>query len=414
MSRKFKKLSFVVLLFTVFISPITSAADLDEMIGQMIMIGFRGTELENAPILQKDILNKRVGGVVLYDIDREAIINYVAKVNAAADKEHQTTVVVERQKPRIDENGKIKFERNIQNPDQLLKLTSDLQLASEKAMGLPLLIAMDREGGIVNRLSPFLGFPQTVSQKALVSKTPEEVATIAAEYVQTLKQYGVNYVLAPDVDLEINPDNPVIAKLERSFSRDAGVVSMYAKILIDAYNQNHIACALKHFPGHGSSTTDTHEGFTDVTKTWVQTELDPYSALLQKSNIGVTVMPAHIVNTHLDSHAYPASLSKRMMHILRKEIGFKGIVISDDMQMGAIAKNYAFDDAIRLAIEAGNDILIFGNQITYDPIVAIHVKYAIKQMVANGIISENRIRKSYNKIIQLKQWIGSAEQKPNA
>lgn len=207
--------------------------------------------------------------------------------------------------------------------------------------------------------------------------------------------------LAPVVDLNVNPSNPVIGKLDRSFSADPVVVAQQARMVIDAFHQQGIIAALKHFPGHGSSTTDTHKDFTDVTATWSKKELDPYWALIREG-YSDPVMTAHVFNARLDS-LYPATLSKATIDgLLRKQLGFRGVVLSDDMQMKAIADRYGLEEAIRLAIDAGVDVLIFGNNVSYDPEIASKATSIIRHLVEKGAISPERINESYRRIMTLK------------
>jgi beta-N-acetylhexosaminidase len=160
---------------------------------------------------------------------------------------------------------------------------------------------------------------------------------------------------------------------------------------------------LKHFPGHGSTKDDTHLGMADVTNTWNERELKPYTLLLASGYVDA-VMTAHIVNKNLDKNGNPGTLSKTILDgILRKKLGYQGVVFSDDMQMHAIAKQYGLEDAIKMAVNAGVDIMCFSNNIqgteerTVDKVHAI-----IKQFVANGGIPRERIEESYRRIMKLK------------
>ena len=159
---------------------------------------------------------------------------------------------------------------------------------------------------------------------------------------------------------------------------------------------------LKHFPGHGSSTTDTHLDFTDITASWSEKELEPYSALIA-SGYHDPIMTAHVFNGKLDP-VYPATLSKAILNgILRTRLGFKGVIISDDMQMKAIADRYGLETAIRLAIDAGVDILLFGNNTSYDPAITTKATEIIRSLLKKKIITEERIDRSYQRIMELKK-----------
>jgi len=335
-------------------------------IGQMLMIGFRGLDAKSEPRLEEDIRNRRIGGVVLFDYD----------VPSAS------TV------------------RNIESPEQVVRLVSELQGMSS----IPLFVAIDQEGGRICRLKPARGFPQSLSAARLGGlDNPDSTKAAAASTAALLKRLNINMDLAPDVDLNVNPDNPVIGRLERSFSKDERVVTRHARIFIDQFHAAGIIPVLKHFPGHGSSTTDTHRDFTDVTATWSGNELEPYRKLIREG-YDDPVMTAHVFNARLDS-LNPATLSKAIISgILRQDLGFRGVVVSDDMQMRAISGLYGLETAIRLAIEAGADILLFGNNAsTYEPEIAEKATGIIRNLVIEGSISPRRIDESYRRIMALKQ-----------
>jgi beta-N-acetylhexosaminidase len=167
---------------------------------------------------------------------------------------------------------------------------------------------------------------------------------------------------------------------------------------------------LKHFPGHGSSKEDTHFGVADVTTTWNERELRPYKTLLDSGYVDA-VMTSHIVNKNLDPAGYPGTLSKDILDgILRKRLGFNGVVFSDDMQMHAISKNFGLEETIKLAINAGVDVMCFSNNIagsderTVDKVHAI-----IKKLVQDGQISAARIEESFQRILQLKARMGNRD-----
>jgi beta-N-acetylhexosaminidase len=365
MKKSFPVVLLLLLFFTTGIAAPHQTDSLFIRIGQMIMVGFRGLEVSKGSSIEEDIRKRGIGGVVLFDYD----------VPSASPV------------------------RNIDSPAQLERLTSELQKRSH----IPLFIAIDQEGGRVCRLKTTRGFPPTISAAHLgainnADSTRHAASTTAA----LLESLGVNMNLAPVVDLNVNPDNPVIGRLGRSFSADPAVVARQARIFVDVFHQHGIIAALKHFPGHGSSTTDTHRDFTDVTATWTDSELEPYRELIGQG-YDDPVMTAHVFNARIDS-LYPATLSKATVSgLLRKKLGFRGVVLSDDMQMKAIADRYGLEEAIRLAIDAGVDILLFGNNVgTYDPDIAGKAVGIITALVEKGAISPERIDASWRRIMALK------------
>ncbi len=367
-----KKQILLLLLFTIFIlscddfsGPVERQISLDDKIGQMLLIGFRGLEVNEEDQIVKDIKHGRIGGVVLYDRD----------VALQSDV------------------------RNIQSPEQLQALTSSLQRYSR----VPLFTAIDQEGGRVNRLKTKYGFPASVTQQYLGDlNDPDSTKFYAGITANTLSNMGVNLNLAPVVDVNVNPASPAIGAIGRSFSADPQVVAGNAQIVINSHHQKNILTSLKHFPGHGSAANDSHLGFTDVTSTWQQVELEPYRNLID-NGYGDFVMTAHIFNANLDPE-YPATLSKNIMTgILREQLNFRGVIISDDMGMGAITTQFGLETAVEKSIEAGVDILLFANNLSYDEHIAEKVIAIIKSMIADGKINVKRINDSYKRITELKR-----------
>lgn len=345
-------------------TPRFNSTDLDDKIGQMLMVGFRGMTVEESSFIAADIQQRNLGGVILFSYD-------------VALKQQQ---------------------RNIQSPAQLKRLTATLEQLAET----PLLIAIDQEGGRIARLTQRNGFPATLSHQQLgdendLNSTFDHSLALAA----TLAQQGINLNMAPVVDLATNPDNPVIAKLGRSFSADPQRVTAHATAYIEAHHQQQLLTCLKHFPGHGSSHGDSHLGFTDVTASWDDTELIPYKQLIDTGQVDA-IMTAHVFNAQLDPH-YPATLSKATIDgLLRQKLGFDGVVISDDMQMGAITELFDFDSAIQQALEAGVDLLVFGNNLRYDETVVPRAIEVIHKLIDDGVLSAERIDQSYQRIMKLK------------
>ncbi|OQX76823.1 MAG: glycosyl hydrolase, partial [Epsilonproteobacteria bacterium 4484_65] len=189
--------------------------------------------------------------------------------------------------------------------------------------------------------------------------------------------------------------------LGRSYGKDPKVVAKYASTFIDAMHHYGVLTSLKHFPGHGSSVGDTHKGYVDVTKLWKEVELEPYRLLKNKAD---TVMVAHVFNKRLDAK-YPATLSAKTVNgLLRNKLGYHGVVITDDLQMGAISKKYGLKNTLQLAINAGDDILLFGNQL--DPRKIVSTKKLVDTIVSlikSGSVKEQSINDAYNRIQKLKK-----------
>ena len=265
------------------------------------------------------------------------------------------------------------------------------------------MIGIDQEGGIITRLKESYGFPPSVSAQHLGEVDNPDTTRYWAELcAATLEDMGINLNFAPVVDLNINPDCPVIGHYQRSFSADPDVVTEQATIFIEEHHDHNVDCTLKHYPGHGSSTEDSHLDLPDVTDTWSEIELEPYGNLIAAGLCDV-VMTAHIFNSNLDAD-YPATLSyNTITGILRDSLDWNGVVISDDMQMGAIVENFGVETAVELSINAGVDILIFSNNSSvYNENIASEIVEIIKQLVSESRISEERIDESYQRILALK------------
>ena len=344
--------------------------ELKKMIGRMLIVGFDEQAVFYNSQVVKDIQRYDLGGVILFD----KFYN---------------------DKKRV---------KNILNPYQLKHLTNDLNTYSSK----PLFIGIDQEGGRVARLKPKYGFLKIPSAKKISLMNPYDVKKIYNSQSKMLYDLGINLNFAPVVDLRVNPKNRVIVGLERSYAKESKDVVKYASLMIDAQRKEKIISVLKHFPGHGSSLGDSHKGFVDVSKTWSKKELEPYKTLI-KQNRADAIMTAHVFNSHIDKK-YPATLSyKTNTELLRKQLHFKGLIISDDMQMKAISAHYTLAESVRLAINAGVDILLFGNQLARNSVSDI-VNTIYKQ-VKNGSISLKKIKEA-NKRIENLHTKNSIIQKP--
>ncbi len=336
-------------------------------LAQMVLVGFRGTVLAADNPILADIQGLGIGGVALFSYD-------VALHNAV---------------------------RNVESPRQVAALTAGLRRYAAQ----PLMIAIDQEGGKVARLDEKHGFPPTQSAQELGARgDPAHTFAAASKMARTLKAAGINHNFAPVVDLNTYPDSPAIGRIGRSFSADPDVVAAQAEAFIRAHWEQGITTTLKHFPGHGSSRGDTHLGFVDVTDTWQPAELEPYRRLIARG-LADTVMTAHVLNGQLDKDVV-ATLSKlTITGVLRQQLGFDGVVFTDDMQMGAIAGNYGFEEAVVRAVEAGVDVVAIANNIAFDPNIAAMAIDTLASAVARGRLTESRIDESYRRIMALKaRW----------
>ena len=340
-------------------------------IDKMIIIGFDGQELNASSPFVQQLQTSAPGGVILFD------------------REYRDRNVT----------------KNIRSPQQLKALNTQLQRFSKT----PLLIAVDQEGGKVMRLKPAYGFLPMPSAKAVGEKDdPAYAEAVYGAAARELSAEGINTDFAPVADLSVNPENYVIYGLERSYGKSPQKVAAYAGIFIDALRRNGVVPVLKHFPGHGSSLGDSHKGFVDVTQTWNAVELEPYKILIDEGRADM-IMTTHVYNKRLDPD-YPATLSKAVnTDLLRDKLGFKGVIVSDDLQMKAISEQYDLDKTVRLAVNAGVDMLLFGNQL--DRVSLKAVEDAVYHQVQAGNIDPELIFAANRRIDALyaKYGIGAAK-----
>ncbi len=347
-----------------FALPPVAELSLEQKIGGILMVGFRGMSADkNSPVV-RDIRDYNLGGVILFDADLQLKTN----------------------------------ERNIRSPEQLAQLTGTLQSYAKNR----LLISIDQEGGLVNRLKPAYGFPPTLSQQQLGQcDDPGFTYSQALQLASALKAAGINLNLAPVVDLAVNPQNFIVKK-ERTFSADPAQTIRHAEQFVRAHHDQDVMCTLKHFPGHGSSMTDSHKDMTDVTETWREAELEPYRQLCKETDV---VMTAHIFQRHLDPEL-PATLSKRIITgLLRNQIGYDGVVMTDDLCMKAIADHYGFEAALEYSLNAGADILLIANNETYDPDIVPETVQMVAGLVRCGRVPETRIDEAFRRVEKLKSRI---------
>ncbi len=342
---------------------------LREKAGQLLLVGFRGLEAgPRSPILRA-VAAGLVGGVVLFDTD----------------------VKLKRER------------RNIASRPQVRKLIASLQ----RAAPIPLLVAVDQEGGRVARLKERHGFARMPAARALGrADDPHETRRLAAESAAMLAEAGFNLNFAPVVDLDTHPRNPIIGRHGRSFSADPAVVVRHARQVIEAHRLQGVACCLKHFPGHGSSRRDSHLGFTDVSATWRPLELQPYRALIAEG-LADAVMSAHVFNRHLDPEL-PASLSPAIVNgLLRRGLRYSGVVVCDDLDMRAIGDFWGRERALQLALNAGNDLLLIANNLAYDADAAGRAVAALLEGAAAGRVRAARIAEACARVLELKKRLAS-------
>ncbi len=366
MARK-QYLSLKALLLTAVIiatatHPAKADAELNTMIGQMLMLGFQGKSANSggAKRLAAQIKRGEVGGVVMLGY------NFASK-------------------PAVK---------------------SLTRLFKNAAGNSKVFLAVDMEGGSVQRLGAKLGYPRIASARSTARRMkPAAAKATFRKLADISKDAGFNMNLGPVVDLLVNPQNPVIAKWNRAYSPDPNKVAAYAGAFVDAHNEAGIIAVLKHFPGHGSSRSDSHHGFVNISKTWTEKELLPFKILISQGK-APSIMPGHLVHSKIASDGVPVSISKPAISgLLRGQLGYKGLVISDDLQMGAIASNYGYRNTLIRAINAGIDVLMISNSRKPDPNLPGKTIKIIADAVKAGKIDRSKIEAAYKRIQRAKAGI---------
>lgn len=333
-------------------------------IGQLFIVGFDGCRIETRDSLYASLQNNKPGGVILFDRNVDGTV------------------------------------QNISSPEQLADLIATLQTIA----GEELFIAVDQEGGNVCRLKKSNGFPASDTAKEIGNKkNVQYTEKKAEELAATLSQAGINLNLAPVVDLDKNPDNPIIGRFGRAFSSDPEEVVKHASAWVRGHHKQGVMCCLKHFPGHGSSRRDSHLGFVDVSETWQPDELVPFQQLIEQG-LADSIMSAHVINRQLDASGNPATLSQAMLHdVLRLKLKYDGVLLTDDLQMRAICDQWSLESAVEKALLAGADMLVIGNNLNREENLLPRCIAAVEKSIAAGVLTGKRIQESLTRITALKK-----------
>jgi beta-N-acetylhexosaminidase len=345
-----------------------SAQTLEEMAGQMILVGFVGDSASDSGIaaLRDEIAAGGIGGV-MYLRTNVRSLPAVAAMNRA-----------------------------------FLAASPDL----------PPFITLDQEGGAVERLTAAVGFKEIPNARTVAARnSPEGAARIYGEMAKSVAALGFTVNFGPVVDLDLNPDNQIIAKFGRSFSENPKKVIAYGQAFIEAHRRAGLLSTLKHFPGHGSSTADSHEGFVDISHTWQESELTPYRALIG-AGLADMVMVGHLYHASYSSDdlQLPSSLAPEWITgVLREELGFEGVVISDDLEMGAIRAHFSLEETVVRAVRAGMDVLLFSNTAKPRASLAREIRDILLAEAEADPAFAARIEESYRRIVALKAQIGEPD-----
>ncbi|SEN24148.1 beta-N-acetylhexosaminidase [Lihuaxuella thermophila] len=345
------------------IQTLLSGMTLEEKVGQMIMGGFYGDQpTEDARRL---IQEAHVGSMILFA-----------------------------------------YSGNVKDPVQTAKLNNGLQkLAAETRLKIPLLIATDQEGGVVARLTT--GATELPGNMALgAARDPKLVRQAYKIMAQELRAVGIQMDLAPDLDVNVNPDNPVIGV--RSFAENPELVARMGTEAIRGLQKNQVIATAKHFPGHGDTNVDSHLGLPVINKSRAELEKVELVPFKQAIASGIdAIMTAHIHVPALDpTPDLPATLSKPILTgLLREQLGYRGLIITDSMTMAGVADYFGgVPQAAVKAVDAGADIILLTPSLTTDE--QIEVYQAIVDAVRTGSLTEQRIDESVLRILKVKLKYG--------
>lgn len=325
---------------------------LEEKLGQMLIVGFDGYEVNDD--FRKIIEDYKIGGVIL-------------------------------------------FKRNIQNSKQLLDLNNNIKMINSKNK-LPLFISVDEEGGTVTRLPE--GSTKFPSNQVIGKINDKNLSYEIGNIIGTeLKAFGFNMDFAPVLDIYSNPENTVIGN--RAFGNNPKIVSTLGIATMKGLQKSKVIPVVKHFPGHGDTKLDSHIGLPVID--YPKERLDNFELIPFKNAINEgadVVMAAHILFPEIDNTKKPATLSKKILtDILRVQLNFEGVIITDDFEMGAITNNYEIKDAAVESIKAGTDIIL----VCHTAEKQIEILEGLKEAVHNDEISIERIDQSVKRIIKLKE-----------
>jgi beta-N-acetylhexosaminidase len=338
------------------ISPRSSSLASD--IGEMLMFGFAGNTIDSssARILATHIAAGRVGGV------------FFVKANVGSREDVLA----------------------------LVRLFSS---------GSTPLIAIDHEGGFVQRLGTQHGFTAIPTARSIAAGfSVGQARSLYAKAAAELSAIGFNLNLAPVVDVD-DPSSPAIGHFERAFDSDPLKVATYAEAFIEGFNCAGIQCVLKHFPGGGHSRSDSHRSLPDITATWLEQELEPYSQIIASGRASV-IMSGHLHLGRIDKNPIPIALSQAAITgMLRGKLGFSGVAMTDDLDMVPVSSLMERGAAVIRAIAAGNDLMMIGNSAEFDPRLPQKIADRVQQAIREGGLSENRVAESADRVRKLKRML---------
>lgn len=325
---------------------------LDEKIGQLMIVGFDSMELDEG--LEKRLLDLKPGGLIL-------------------------------------------FKRNVFDTKQLVRLLNDIKTYNEKVDNIPMFISTDEEGGSVSRMPKDINVNPSARELGNLSDK-KLVEDFSSQMAETLVSLGINTNNAPVLDVRYNPNNELTKT--RAFGDNEKEVAELGEYFLNGMEDKNVLAVAKHFPGHGSTDVDSHYNLPIVTKSYndlMNQDIFPFKAAINQGVDGIMV--GHVMYRELDNR-YPASMSHKIItELLIKQLGYRNLIFSDDMTMGAITNTSEPETAGIEFLKAGGDVALFchGDSIGYE------FKIKMKKEIENGKISEKEIDKKVYKILKIKE-----------
>ncbi len=345
------------------VKAVLESMSLEEKVGQLFTVYFEGPQISDD--VRDMIANYHIGGVIYYSVSG-----------------------------------------NVENPAQVATLSREIQEeAAKKPRGVGLFVSVDQEGGPVARLRR--GVTLFPSNMAVAAAGKPKNAAIAAEITaRELRALGINVNFAPVADVNVNPENPIIGI--RSYGQDPANVSRFVAAAVCGYAKHRMLCTPKHFPGHGDTAVDSHKCLPMVTHdaaTFARVDLPPFQAAISAGTRAI--MTAHVELPAVDPTNTPSTLSRPVLvGLLREQLGFKGLIFTDSLGMGALAGTVGTVEAAARALTAGADVLLFGADKGHTPAQQRQAYARVLAGVRSGEIPESRLDESVRRILNTKNELG--------
>ena len=275
-----------------------------------------------------------------------------------------------------------------------------------RAGGASPLLAIDHEGGVVQRLTEAHGFTRLpCARDVAAGMTAEQAEALYAQAGRELAGLGFTINLGPVADFD-DPGNLAIGHFGRAYGLDPERIVTYAAAFVDGFASAGVPCALKHFPGHGHSVGDSHDGAADISATWTEEELEPFARLIAAGRAPI-VMGGHLRLDAIEPTGLPTTVSAAVMTgLLRGRLGYRGVIVTDDLDMGALSRLMDRREAVIQAIRAGNDLLMIKNLFNYDPLLPQRVVDWVRAAIVDGTLQEGQVMQAAARVRVLRRIAG--------